>query len=108
MWTQSRRLMLGVAAALLATSCLAPTLPLPPPSDPEVVGPNAQGLVRLRGRAPEKSWVTAYNRVTERGVLQAADDGSYDLEIAAQVGDSIAIWYEIGGKTSEPLDVTIR
>jgi len=105
---RSRRLLLGALSALVAVGCLSPTLPLPPPSDPEVVGPNEQGLVRLSGAAPRDSWVTAFNRTTQRGFIQAVPDGTYELEFPAEVGDPIALWYEIGGRTSEPLELTIR
>lgn len=107
MRTQSRRLLLCAATLLVAAGCLSPTLPLPPPGDPEVTAPNVQGLVRIRGSAPRDSWVTAFNRTTQRGFIQAAPEGRYDLEFPAETGDPIALWYEIGGRSSEVLEFTV-
>ena len=70
-------------------------------------GPDAQGQYVLRGTAPRGSWVTAWNRSLARGWIQAANEGRYDLTIQAEAGDPIALWYQIDGKTSEPLEFTI-
>ncbi len=108
MWTWSRR-QLVLIAAVIAGGCLAPTLPLPPPSEPTVSGPSEQGLVRLQGTAPSNSWVFALNQRTELAYAQGTHEtGRYDFEIAAQVGDDILLWYEISGEASESLDFTIE
>lgn len=107
MRTWTRRLLLCAASAFLASGCLSPTLPLPPPGEPEVTGPNEQGLVRVAGSAPRNSWVTAFNRATQRGFIQAVPDGRYDIEFPAVVGDSIALWYDAGGRQSEVLEFEI-
>ena len=105
-WSRRRLVLL---AALAACSCLSPTLPLPPPSEPEVSGPTEQGLVRLQGSVRPNSWVFALNERTELAYAQATHEtGRYDLEIRAEVGDEILLWYEIGNDKSESLEVTIR
>lgn len=104
-----RRRLVFVVAALAATSCLAPTLPLPPPAEPNLSGPDEQGLIHLSGRAPVGSWVFAMNRVNNVGTFQAArDNGDYDLTLPAKVGDSLFLWYEIDGDTSESLTIEVE
>jgi hypothetical protein len=58
---------------------------------------------------PAESWVYALNRQTDLGYLQITDStGIYDLEVKAQVGDKVVLWYTLHGDQSEPLDITIR
>jgi hypothetical protein len=103
-----RRWLLLLAASM-AAGCLSPTLPLPPPSDPEVSGPTEQGLVRLQGTVPANSWVFALNHNTDLAFAQGThENGVYDFEIKAQVGDDISLWYERSGDASESLDFTIE
>lgn len=97
-----------VLAAGLVIGCLSPTLPLPPPNEPTVTGPNEQGWALLSGSAPRGSWVTAYNRAAGLGYIQSVREGRYELEIRAKVGDEIALWYEIDGEQSLPVEFTIR
>ena len=109
MASPSRRRLFCVAAALAAMSCLSPTLPLPPPSEPTISGPDETGTVRLSGRVRPTAWVFALDRANQLGVFQAAEaDGSYALELQAQVGDEIVMWYEIDGEGSESLVFTLR
>lgn len=93
--------------AVVTVGCLAPTLPLPPPGEPTISGPDEVGQVRLAGRVPRGSWVTAINRNTDLGYIQAAPEGSYDFEIRASVGDAIVLWYELDGEDSLPLEFEI-
>lgn len=103
----SRRL-LCVAATVAAAGCLSPTLPLPPPSEPVATGPTAAGLLRLRGSAPERSWMHAYNHDTGNGAFQEVRRGRYDFTIGAAVGDRLVLWYAIDGEESLPLDWTVK
>ena len=105
----TRRFALGVATALLVGSCLAPTLPLPPPDQPTVEGPDEGGVTHLSGRVETGAWVYAINRSSDMGSFQATgDSGEYDLTLITQVGDGIVLWYEIGSQTSERLEFEIR
>lgn len=99
-----------LAAASLVAGCLSPTLPLPPPNEPEVVsGPTEQGLVRLQGKVPANSWVFALNHNSDLAFAQGThEDGLYDFEIKAQVGDNVSLWYELSGDASDTLDFTIE
>jgi hypothetical protein len=109
MASPSRRQLICVAAALAAAACLSPTLPLPPPSEPTVSGPDEAGLVQLQGRAPATSWIFAINRASQLGTFKAVEaDGSYGLELRAEIGDQIVLWYEINGEGSEALTLVIR
>lgn len=98
----------SVTAFVSLVGCLSPTLPLPPPNQPTVTGPNAEGFARLRGSAPAGSWVTAYNRNLGLGYIQDVPKGAYDLEIRARVGDEIAVWYELSGEESLPVEFEIK
>ncbi len=106
-----RRVFLG--ALLLAagvTSCLSPTLPLPPPERPEVEGPDpATGEVRLRGSVPSKSQVLAINLHSGdiRGQVTARD-GRYDFFLPAEVGDEISMYYRKGTDESQSIIFMIR
>ncbi|HET9958541.1 MAG TPA: hypothetical protein VFQ61_28800 [Polyangiaceae bacterium] len=94
---------------LFVAACLSPTLPLPPPSEPEVSGPTEQGLIRLTGNAPGGAWMYALNKTSNVGVFnRATPEGRYDLEIPAEVGHRIALWYELDGEQSESLLFTVR
>ena len=89
---------------LVAGACLAPTLPLPPPSKPDVEGPDDQGNVTLRGSVQPDAWVIAQNATNGDGDSQrASSDGSYVLVFAAASGDEIALYYRIGTEESSSL-----
>ena len=104
-----RRLALWVATALFVGACLAPTLPLPPPDQPTVNGPDESGVTHLSGRVESGAWVYAINRVSNRGTFQATNDsGLYDLTLLTEVGDGLVLWYEVGSQTSERLEFEIR
>lgn len=103
-----RRWLFCAFASLAVVGCLSPTLPLPPPGEPEVTGPSEMGLVRLEGEAPRGSWITAYNRDLGEGRFQDVKNGRYGLELPAAVGHSIVLWYEIDGEKSLPLELEIR
>lgn len=90
----SRRVFAAVLAGLVVGACLSPTLPLPPPSRPEVAGPDASGNLRLTGRVPGEARVSALNaRTNFISGQQTERDGAYDFTIAAAPGDEITFWY---------------
>jgi hypothetical protein len=108
MFALPRRLALWVATALLAAACLAPTLPLPPPDQPTVQGPDENGVTHLSGRVEDGAWVYAINRSSNRGTFQATTDGQYDLTLITEIGDAISLWYEVGSETSDRLEFEVR
>lgn len=104
----SHRRLFCVAAALALTACLAPTLPLPPPAEPNLSGPNEEGLVHLTGNVRAEAWVFALNRQSNVGTFQGTGaDGAYDLALPAKVGDTLVLWYEHDGDVSESLLIEV-
>ncbi len=105
-----RRNFLALLTALATGSCLSPTLPLPPPEQPQVDGPDPEtGEVRLRGSVPPRSQVHAINLRTMdiRGQV-VGGDGKYDFWLPAQVGDEVSMYYRQGTTESQSLIFMIR
>lgn len=102
-----RRLLL-LSAGLALASCLSPTLPLPPPSRPDVSAPDDGGLVRLQGHAAPHSEVIAWNRRSDVIAGQVTrDSAAYDFKIQAEVGDLLELWYIQGDDESQSVRVTV-
>lgn len=98
---QRRWLFAAVLVPALLSGCLAPTLPLPPPDRPAVEGPDATGNIRLTGTTPEHSAVVyALNDRTNQIVGERTTLSTYELVMAARVGDSITFWYTVGADQS--------
>src|SRR5688572_23634174 len=107
---QRRRVFLGLLTGAAATGCLSPTLPLPPPEQPEVTGPDpATGEVRLRGSVPSRSSIFAINLRSKdiRGEV-VGGDGRYDFFLPAQIGDEVSMFYRQGTDESQSLLFMIR
>jgi len=97
-------------AAFLALplGCLSPTLPLPPPSRPDVSPPDGSGITTLIGRVPGGTTAIAHNLDSGRLVGQVTgDDGEYELALPAEIGDQLAIWYRDGLMDSGSVEVTV-
>ncbi len=104
-----RRHVLLLSAAWLTAGCLAPTLPLPPPTDPEVTGPDAQGLVTVTGAVEPRAFAFVLNAAKNDGrVQQTGDNGFYSFTLPAEVGDEMWLWYTIGGEESPTLVFSIK
>jgi hypothetical protein len=102
-----RRLLLLLAGLALG-SCLSPTLPLPPPSRPDVSAPDEGGYVRLQGLAAPHSEVIAWNHGNDLIAGQVTDEDSrYDFVIVGESGDFIELWYIQGTDESESIRVTV-
>lgn len=96
-----------MAALVLVASCLSPTLPLPPPANPEVrsVG---QGLVELSGEVPvSDAQVFAANDATGVYAGSDAEAGRYRFRIPAEPGDPMRLWYVDGLEKSFEVPFTI-
>jgi hypothetical protein len=103
-WLGRRALFAVLAlAVLLASACLSPTLPLPPPNRPDTIeGPDQNGYVRLTGAVAPNSRAHAMNRRTGSGVFDdTGDDGRYDMMLQALPGDQIVLWYMLQGENSQ-------
>ena len=92
-----------------AFGCQSPTLPLPPPEEPAVDGPNDDGVAKIRGQVPQpRAWVFTINwtqlEADDPGAIGgdwADDDGFYEFEIRADVGDQCELWYEYASDKSQ-------
>lgn len=103
-----RRLWLGIGALLL-TGCLSPTLPLPPPSNPVVTAPDAQGNIQLSGYLADPGAIAeAYD--LRSNVLKGKESdntGYYKFKMQAQSGDQIEFRYELGSDISPSVVVLV-
>lgn len=98
----------GAMVSGLLVGCLAPTLPLPPPSRPEVTTPDAAGMIHIRGTVRPKAEVLAKNLRTLKIVGEETDEsGAYDLIMEAEIDDRLIIWYTDGGDESDLTEVTV-
>lgn len=105
----TRRMLLVAAVALLVGGCLAPTLPLPPPSQPAVAGPDANGNVELTGSVQPSAEVYVRNYASVRIYGQiTGSEGTYDITLPAKVGDQLELWYTSGNDESPSIVFQIR
>jgi hypothetical protein len=116
----TRRFALLGLLALALGACLAPTLPIPPPSTPEVTAPDANGMATVtgaKGSATPGAQVAVRNDSLARvctqkcGDLQvegAADaDGSWQLTIPARSKDALLVWQTVGSQSSNAIFVDV-
>jgi hypothetical protein len=102
-----RALVAGVCL-LLPLGCLSPTLPLPPPSRPDISPPDASGLTAIVGRVPGGTTALAQNLETGRLVGQVTgDSGTYELRLQATIGDQVVVWYRDGLTDSAAVQLTV-
>lgn len=92
-------LLLASAAGL--GGCLSPTLPLPPPGEPDIeqVG---EGRYQLSGRVRAPGTVLTLNLRTGL-IVGTSTRGPYSFVIEARPADRIQFWYETGGRASDSL-----
>jgi len=104
----TRRLLL-VTAFVAVSSCLSPTLPLPPPNQPDVQGPDAAGNVTLSGQVIRGANVYANNLNSGASAGQKSDSqtGQYRFKIAAAVGDQMEFFYIYDSVSSDRTYFTI-
>jgi hypothetical protein len=103
-WSR-RRILQWAAVALLATGCLSPTLPLPPPSPPDVTN-IGEGQFRIQGSIPVVGTALIRNTRTQL-VYGQAETQTFDIVVAAESGDRMILWYESSGDTSDPVQFRI-
>jgi hypothetical protein len=104
----SRRLLL-VAALVVTSSCMSPTLPLPPPNRPNVEGPDATGNVTLSGSVIPGANVYANNLDTRTSAGQKTDPqtGAYRFKIAAHIGAQLEFFYIYDSVSSDRIFFTV-
>ena len=94
--TLRRLLCMALVAAWgsLASSCLSPTLPLPPPDPPSVVAQDlTTGNWDIAGTCIPGAMVIVVNNATGRGAVfeDLAQTGSYNLAIAGKACDPASV-----------------
>lgn len=107
----ARALLAAMATAALAPAgCLAPTLPLPPPDEPDSVGTLGEGQWELRGTVSPGATVVGIVERTGRGaVVEDRDgDGRYVLIVEAQLCDVVDVWQQDGEETSASTRVVLQ
>lgn len=108
----ARRLLAAtvVVVALAPAACLAPTLPLPPPDEPDSVGTLEDGRWEIRGAASPGSTVVAVVERTGRGaVVEDRDgDGRYVVVVDAELCDVVDVWQQDGDETSASTRVVLQ
>lgn len=105
----------AVAAVAALAGCLAPTLPVPPPGQPEISGPDASGLVTLKGAsesAQPNAEVTVWNPSLNGGrgegrVTIAGPDGAWQLTIPAASKQTLWCWQTVGFDRSSQIEIRI-
>jgi len=107
---------MATVALALAVACTSPTLPLPPPTAPTVATgsqPDTARLISTNGAEPN-ALIVVINRNTAlaknkrvSGTL-ADENGSWDLEVPAKIGDLLDISQETGTTRSAPTTVQVK
>ena len=90
------RLVLGLIFVFALVGCnTSPTVPIPPPEAIIVEPPNEEGFSQVKGEpgaAKEDDVVLVFNMDLGKGVMTVAeDDGSFEVEIEAEIGDKISV-----------------
>lgn len=95
----SRRALVWTLLGFSGAACLSPTLPMPPPSPPDVqmVG---QGQYRLSGEIPQAGIVLVLNGRTGLVSGSLAEPG-YSFVVSATPADPMGIWYTSGTISSD-------
>lgn len=108
-WLRGLRPFIAAVAVALTIGCYSPTVPLPPPDEPEVGKVDPQGMVKIRGGASKYALVSLFNERSGSGVIVTADGGGvYEAVIAAMAGDEVSIWQEVDGEKSPSIRITIK
>lgn len=100
-----RLLALPAAVALTLSSCLSPTIPLPPPELPDTIRIGAaQGSWDVFGQCTRGALVTVFNERTGVGVIVEDRDrtGSYHVVIEGTQCDLAHVEEEVDGERSAP------
>lgn len=97
-----------LSAALVLTGCLSPTVPLPPPSRPNVFAPDDSGNVRVVGGVQSRATAFVHNARTDQIVGEVTGvDGRYDLVIGGEIGDTLFVWQSYNTEESAPIEVVV-
>ncbi len=89
--------------AFAAQGCLSPTLPLPPPEEPDVVQQETGGNWLVAGACADHALVSIFNRNTGAGVITTCTHGTYAKTLQGQKCDDCFVSQETedGEQSSE-------
>lgn len=101
---------LALGAVLAPGGCLSPTLPLPPPEEPDAITEGADGMWELRGDCLEGAEVIAVNESTGRGAVFVDLDrtGRYSLVIEGEACDVAIISQVLSDEASGEVRAVLR
>jgi hypothetical protein len=105
-----RRWLIALAACVSCAvgGCLSPTLPLPPPSPPEVTETDTEGVYRVTGFVKPNARAEAWNLSSDLfWGQQTRSDGAYDFLVEGQPGDPMVLFYVIGTDQSDTQDFVL-
>jgi hypothetical protein len=110
-WRLPLPVLLVVTAITLATSsCLSPTLPLPPPEQPDSIrAGTTPGTWQVSGSCDLGATVTVVNEVTGIGVVveDRSDSGSYSVTLVGTQCDTATVRELFMGQESGPTGFTL-
>jgi hypothetical protein len=110
-WRLPLPVLLVVTAITLATSsCLSPTLPLPPPEQPDSIQVGATpGTWRVSGTCDAGAIVTVINEKTGLGVVveDRTNSGSYSVTLEGAQCDTATVRELFMGQESGPTGFTL-
>lgn len=99
---------LVVSVGTLLSGCLAPTLPLPPPSRPHVTAPDDSGMITISGRVNGGARALVQNQRTSDIVGKRTDDsGRYEVRMEAEAGDQLIVWQSLDTYESDITEVVV-
>ena len=111
-------------ATLGVSACIAPTLPVPPPAQPDVTAPDSTGMVTLKGgrqSATPNATIEVWNQsLAESATCKSPNpachplsgklvdsDGSWIIQIPAKSKDHLLVSQTIGNEQSASVDVFV-
>jgi hypothetical protein len=90
--------------AIFAPGCLSPTLPLPPPVEPDSIHPSqtAPGYWTISGECDPGALITVFNEKTGKGAVVEDRErtGRYSVLLQADLCDLAWVKQEAGEETS--------
>jgi hypothetical protein len=107
----------ALAVAFAGAACVSPTLPLPPPSEPDTIQPSDEqpGVWVISGDCYTGALVTVFNERTRKGAIVEDSDqnGRYTVEIEAELCDLVTVRQDIetesdGIESSPPTSFVIE
>src|SRR5687767_13877147 len=95
-----RALLLGLFGI---AACLSPTLPLPPPEEPDSITTSEEGVFEVRGSNTPGSVVLIKNVNTGviSGVEDKDSDGRYFIRVEGETCDGAEVYEIVGTDTSD-------